>query len=256
MAHFSVKNGRFSVRSERAALGSDRKWAGVRGGMTEGERIVLGDEGKGESDDSEPVLVTGEASVGGSAGVSAGPSSFSHSTVAPGSSGAFGAPPAAPQAGGGTIRKPRSDTVRATLRDLGQKTLGTVEPTIEDIRDAVALMKCAVEQGQRRWAKKLAKFEAWLAKQADRFQSFGYDHLPPPPPAHLANVVPPGSMLRAGAPAANNVVTQFTSLFKTPSQHQADEQNQSTMLESAQGHGFGAYPLLLNGVPLSCIARD
>ena len=50
-------------------------WAGVRGRMTEGERIVLGDEGDGDSDDSDPVLVTGEASVGGSAGVSAGPSS-------------------------------------------------------------------------------------------------------------------------------------------------------------------------------------
>ena len=64
--------------------------------MTEGERIVLGDEGEGDSEDSDPVLVTGEASVGGSAGVSAGPSSFSHSTVAPGSSGAFGAPPRGP----------------------------------------------------------------------------------------------------------------------------------------------------------------
>jgi len=31
--------------------------------MTEGERIVLGDEGEGDSDDSDPVLVTGEASV-------------------------------------------------------------------------------------------------------------------------------------------------------------------------------------------------
>ena len=73
---------------------------------------MLGDEGEGDSDDSDPVLVTGEASVGGSAAVSAGPSSFSHSTAAPGSSGAFRAPPAAPQAGGGRIMKPRSDTVR------------------------------------------------------------------------------------------------------------------------------------------------
>ena len=54
---------------------------------------MLGDEGEGDSDDSDPVLVTGEASVAGSAAVSAGPSSFSHSTVAPGSSGAFRAPP-------------------------------------------------------------------------------------------------------------------------------------------------------------------
>ena len=94
--------------------------------MTESERIVLGEEGEGDSDDSDPVLVMGEASVGGSAGVSAGHSSFSHSTVAPGSSGPFGAPPAAPQAGGGAIRKPRADTVRTILRELGQKTLGTV----------------------------------------------------------------------------------------------------------------------------------
>ena len=79
--------------------------------MTESERIVLGDVGERNSEDSDPVLVTGEASVSGSAGVSAGHSSFSHSTVAPGSSGAFGAPPTAPQAGGGAIRKPRSDTV-------------------------------------------------------------------------------------------------------------------------------------------------
>ena len=129
--------------------------AGVRGVMTESERIVLGEEGEGDSDDSDPVLVMGEASVGGSAGVSAGHSSFSHSTVAPGSSGPFGAPPAAPQAGGGAIRKPRADTVRTILRELGQKTLGTVEPTRQDIRDAVALMKRAVEQGQVRWAEKL-----------------------------------------------------------------------------------------------------
>ena len=47
--------------------------------MTEGERIVLGDEGEGDSDDSDPVLVTGEASVGGSAGVSAGHSSKNES---------------------------------------------------------------------------------------------------------------------------------------------------------------------------------
>ena len=39
---------------------------------------MLGDEGEGDSDASDPVLFTGEASVGGSAAVSAGPSSFSH----------------------------------------------------------------------------------------------------------------------------------------------------------------------------------
>ena len=101
-------------------------WAGARGEMTEGERIVLGNEGEGDSEDSDPVLVTGEASVGGSAGVSAVHSSFSHSTVAPGSSGPFGVPPAAPQAGGGAITKPRADTVKTILRELRQKTLGTV----------------------------------------------------------------------------------------------------------------------------------
>jgi hypothetical protein len=63
-------------------------------------------------------------------------------------------------------------------------------------------------------------------------------------------------MVRAGAPAVNNPVTQFTSLFKTPRQHLADEKNRNAMLESAQGRGFGAYPLLLNGVPLSCVTRD
>ena len=120
---------------------------------------MLGNEEGGDSDDSDPVLVTGEASVGGIAGVSAGPSSFSHSTVAPGSSGAFGAPLAAPQAGGGAIRKPRSDTVRGILRELGQKTLGTIEPTKEDIRDAVALMKRAMAQGHQKWADKVSRFE-------------------------------------------------------------------------------------------------
>ena len=54
---------------------------------------MLGDEGEGESDDSDPVLVTGEASVGGSAGVSAGTSSFSHSTNPP----ALLAPPPRPR---------------------------------------------------------------------------------------------------------------------------------------------------------------
>ena len=36
----------------------------------------------------------------------------------------------------------------------------------------------------------------------------------------------------------------------------ADEKNRNAMLESAQGRGFGAYPLLLNDVPFSCITRD
>ena len=226
--------------------------------MTEGERIMLGDEGEGESDDSDPVLVTGEASVGGSAGVSAGPSSFSHSTVAPGSSGAFGVPPAAPQAGGGRILKPRSDTVTKIFRELAGKTLTTPTLTEEDIREALVLMKCAMELGDKQWAKKIAWFEAWLAKQdqAGVAKEFGYDHLPPPSPAHLADVVPPGAMVRAGAPAVNNPITQFTSMFKTPSQQRADEKNRNAMLASAQGRAFGAYPLFLNGVPFSCITRD
>ena len=66
-------------RKKRAFFGQIRArgagWASARGEMTEGERIVLEDEGEGDSEDSDPVLVTGEASVGGSAGVSAGPSS-------------------------------------------------------------------------------------------------------------------------------------------------------------------------------------
>jgi hypothetical protein len=226
--------------------------------MTGGERIVLGDEGEGDSDDSDPVLFTGEASVGGSAGVSAGPSSFSHSTVAPGSSGAFRPPPAAPKARGGRIMKPRSDTIIKVFRELAGKTLATSNPTKEDIRTAVALMKRDVEQGNSSYADNVPKFEAWLAKQdqAAVATTFGYDQIPPPLPAHPAHLVPPGEMVRAGAPAVNNPVAQFTSLFKTPRQHQADEKNRNAMLESAQGRGFGAYPLLLNGVPLSCVTRD
>ena len=228
--------------------------------MTESERIVLGDEGEGDSDDSDPVLFMGEASVAGSAAVSAGPSSFSHSTAAPGSSGAFRAPPAAPQAGGGRIMKPRSDTVRRLFRELAGKTLGTLDPTKADIRDAVVLMKRALAQPrpQKKWAKHVPKFEAWLAKadQADRSQSFGHDHIPDYLPTNLADIVPPGAMHHAGAPAANNVVAHWASFFKTPNQRNADANNVKAMLESAQGRGFGAYPLLLNGVPLSCIARD
>jgi len=216
---------------------------------------VLGDEGEGESDDSDPVLVTGEASVGGSAAVSAGPSSFSHSTVAPGSS---GAPPAAPQAGGGRIRKPRSDVVRGVFRELAQTTLTTTDPTEEEICQALVLMERAVAEGNMFWAKHVPKFKAWLAQkdQAGVAKAFGYDQIPPPLPTHLAHIVPPGAMVRAGAPAVNNPVTQFTGMFKTPIQQRADEKNRSTMLESAQGRGFGAYPLLLNGVPLSCVTRD
>lgn len=226
--------------------------------MTESERIVLGDEGEGDSDYSDPVLFTGEASVAGSAAVSAGPSSFSHSTVAPGSSGAFGVPPAAPQAGGGAIRKPRSDTVRGFFRELARKTLGAGDPTKDDIREALVLMKRAVAQGQMNLAKNVPKFEAWLAKQdqAGVAKAFGYDHLPSPLPAHLAHVVPPGAMTRAGAPAVNNPVTQLTGMFKTPNQQRADEKNRNAMLASAQGRGFGAYPLFLNGVPFSCVTRD
>ena len=230
----------------------------MRGRMTDGERIVLGDEGEGDSDDSDPVLVTGEASVGGSATVSAGPSSFSHSTAAPGSSGAFRAPPAAPQAGGGRIMKPRSDTVRRVFRELAGKTLGTDDPTKDDIREALALMKRAVEEGQMSYAENVSKFEAWLAKQgqAGVAKAFGYDQISPYLPAHLAHIVPPGAMGRAGAPAVNNPITQFTSVFKTPNQQRADEKNRNAMLESAQGRGFGAYPLLLNGVSFSCVTRD
>jgi hypothetical protein len=119
-------------------------------------------------------------------------------------------------------------------------------------------MKRAVEVGQMSYAENVPKFEAWLAKQgqAGVAKAFGYDHLPPPLPTRLADVVPPGAMVRAGAPAVNNPVTQFTSLFKMPRQHLADEKNRNAMLESAQGRGFGAYPLLLNGVPLSCVTRD
>ena len=219
---------------------------------------MLGDEGEGDSDDSDPVLFTGEASVAGSAAVSAGPSSFSHSTAAPGSSGAFRAPPAAPQAGGGRIMKPRSDTVRRVIRELAGKDLATDNPTPEDIREALALMKRAVEGGQMSYAELVPKFEAWLAKQgqAGVAKAFGYDQISPPLPAHPAHIVPPGAMGRAGAPAVNNPITQFTSLFKTQNQQRADEKNRNAMLESVQGRGFGAYPLLLNGVSFSCVTRD
>ena len=225
--------------------------------MTESERIVLGDEGEGDSDDSDPVQFTGEASVAGSAAVSAGPSSFSHSTVAPGSSGAFRAPPGGTKAGGRAIRKPRSDTVKGVFREQAGKTL-TGDPTEDDIREALALMKRAVAQGQMNYAENVPKFEAWLAKQdqARVAKAFGYDHLPPPLPAHLVHVVPPGAMARAGAPAVNNPVTQLTGMFKTPNQQRADEKNRNAMLASAQGRAFGAYPLFLNGVPFSCITRD
>ena len=63
------------------------------------------------------------------------------------------------------IRKHRADTVRIILRELGQKTLATVEPTKEDVRDAVGLMKRAVARARLKWAEKVRKFEAWLAKQ-------------------------------------------------------------------------------------------
>ena len=70
-------------RKKRAVFGQNPAggagWAGARSEMTEGERIVLGDEDEGNSEDSDPVLVSGEASVGGSAGVSAGPSSENES---------------------------------------------------------------------------------------------------------------------------------------------------------------------------------
>jgi len=96
---------------------------------------VLGDEGEDDSDDSDPDLVTGEASVGGSAGVSSGPSSFSHSTAAPGFSGAFGAPPAAPQA---RIVAPRIDTVKPIFRELAGKALETHKRSSDGCRPSRA----------------------------------------------------------------------------------------------------------------------
>lgn len=119
-------------------------------------------------------------------------------------------------------------------------------------------MKRSVEKGQMSFAENVPKFEAWLAKkgQAGVAKAFGYDQISPPLPAHLAHIVPPGAMGRAGAPAVNNPITQFTSMFKTPNQQRADEKNRKAMLESAQGRGFGAYPLLLNGVSFSCVTRD
>ena len=167
-------------------------------------------------------------------------------------------PPPRPRRRGGAIRKPRSDTVRSIHRELAQKTLGTLEPTKEDIREALELMKRALAQGHHKWAEKVPKFEAWLAKaaQADRSQSFGHDHLPPSLPTSLADILPPGAMHHAGAPAAKNPVAQLTSLFKTPNQRNADANNAKALFDSVRGRGFGAYPLLLNGVPLSCIARE
>ena len=108
------------------------------------------------------------------------------------------------------------------------------------------------------YAENVSKFEAWLAKQdqAGVAKAFGYDQISPHLPAHLAHIVPPGAMGRAGAPAVNNPITQFTSMFKTSNQQRADEKNRKAMLESAQGRGFGAYPLLLNGVSFSCVTRD
>lgn len=116
----------------------------------------------------------------------------------------------------------------------------------------------ALPRPQTKWAKHVPKFEAWLAKadQADRSQSFGHDHVPPSLPTSLADILPPGAMHHAGAPAANNPVARLASLFKTPNQRNADANNAKALFDSVRGRGFGAYPLLLNGVPLSCIARE
>ena len=117
------------------------------------------------------------------------------------------------------IFAPRIDTLKTIFRELAGKKLVTNKTTKGNVRNAVVLMKGHIAQGSNRWANHVPKFETWLAKQdhVDRFQSFAYDHIPAPLPAHLANVVPLGSMLCVGAPAASNHVAQFTSLFKTPS---------------------------------------
>jgi hypothetical protein len=160
VAHFSREKQAISLQiSARGA-----RWAGVRSAMTEGERIVLGDEGEGESEDSDPIFVTEEAIIGGNAGVSAGPSGFSNATVAPGSTGAFGVTPADPQASNGMILNHRLGSVKAINRDLAQITLETMKSTPEDIRGAVKLMRGAMMRGDNRRVDQLVRLEAWLAK--------------------------------------------------------------------------------------------
>ena len=67
--------------------------------------------------------------------------------------------------------KPRSDTFRRVFRKLAGKTLGTDDPTKDDIREALALMKRAVEEGQMSYAENVSKFEAWLAKQGQAWKT-------------------------------------------------------------------------------------
>ena len=229
--------------------------------MPGGERVVLADEGEGESEESDPILVTEEANVGGNAGVSTGPSTLSTATAAPRSSGTIGSTPAAPQPSTSRPRKPRWDTVGTVFRELAGIDLATKNPTLDDVKGAVALMQQAGARdthARAKYAARLSAFELYIkhSEQAQAGQAFARDHLPPPQPSHLAEVVPHGAMLRAGAPAANNAVTQFAGLFKSNNHQRQDDRAIGAMSDSLQGRGFGAYPLLLNGFSLSHIKRD
>ena len=156
--------------------------------MPGGERVVLADEGEGESEESDPILVTEEANVGGNAGVSTGPSTLSTATAAPRSSGTIGSTPTAPQPSTSKPRKPRWDTVGTVFRELAGIDVATKNPTLDDVKGAAALMQqaCARDTHARaRYAARLSAFELYIkhSEQAQAGQAFAREHLPPPQPS-------------------------------------------------------------------------
>jgi hypothetical protein len=99
--------------------------------------------------------------------------------------------------------KPRVDTINAIYRALGWTTLKTLNPTVDDSRGAVALMRRAITQGEHRWGDEVAQFEARSrnrTKLRGPRRSDTTTSLPLHPRTSLTSFLPDGCFVRVRQP--------------------------------------------------------